>query len=102
LTFGTLLLILAAALIVFINSDAPRWYVAAGVMVFAVVLPPLFDPFTRTFWTAIDISMRPLEAFEVDWAIVDPGSVESSGSERGNTNTEDALPSVDRPADEDQ
>ncbi len=71
-TFALILLLLSGALIVFIDTDVPRWSIALGLVVFAVSIPPLIDPFTRTFWTAIDVAMRPLEAFEVDWRVVDP------------------------------
>ncbi len=33
----------------------------------AIVVPLVFDPISRTLWTGIDIAMRPLEPFEVDW-----------------------------------
>ena len=36
-------------------------------MATAVVVPLLVDPISRTLWTGIDIAMRPLEPFEVDW-----------------------------------
>ncbi len=80
ITFGTVLLALIGSLIFFINSDIPRWYVAVGLGVVALVLPPFIDPFTRTFWTAIDVAMRPLEATEVDWTVVDPDAVRSAST----------------------
>lgn len=33
----------------------------------AVIVPVVFYPVSRTLWTGIDIAMRPLEPFEVDW-----------------------------------
>ncbi len=37
----------------------------------AVIGPTLFYPMSKTLWTAVDISMRPLEAHEVDWREVE-------------------------------
>ncbi len=75
ITFGLVLIALIVSLLLFINSDIPQWYVAIGLGILALTIPPLIDPFTRTFWTAIDIAMRPLEATEVDWTVVDPDAV---------------------------
>lgn len=75
ITFGLVLIALIASLIVFINRDISQWYVAIGLGFLALTIPPIIDPFTRTFWTAIDIAMRPLEATEVDWTVVDPEAV---------------------------
>lgn len=36
-----------------------------------VIGPTLFYPMSKTLWTAIDIAMRPLEAHEVDWSMVE-------------------------------
>jgi uncharacterized protein (DUF983 family) len=38
----------------------------------AVVVPLLFHASSRTLWTAIDVIMRPLEPYEVDWTAVRP------------------------------
>ena len=38
----------------------------------AVVFPLVFHASSRTLWTAIDVVMRPLEPFEVDWTAVRP------------------------------
>ncbi len=38
----------------------------------SILTPTVFLPISRTLWTSIDISMRPLEATEVDWQQVDP------------------------------
>ncbi len=89
-TFAVILCLLIASLIVFINTDVPRWSIAIGLVVLAGSIPPLIDPFTRTFWTAIDIAMRPLEAFEVDWVVVDPEALTdqagtSAGAPQGST-----------------
>ena len=86
ITFGFLLIALVAALVVFIDTDVPRWWIASGGIGLAIVVPPFIDPFTRTFWTAIDIGMRPLEAHEVDWNVVAPGWA-------GNTAGQSGLPS---------
>lgn len=37
----------------------------------AVIGPTLFYPMSKTLWTAIDISMRPLEPHEVSWVEVE-------------------------------
>jgi hypothetical protein len=70
-----ILFLLSGALILFFDTEVPRWSIAVGLVVVAISVPPLIDPFTRTFWTAIDIAMRPLEAFEVDWRVVNPEAV---------------------------
>jgi hypothetical protein len=94
-TFAVILGLLIASLIAFVDSDVPRWYIALGLMMVAASIPPLLDPFTRTFWTAIDIAMRPLEAFEVDWRIVDPAALKarpgSAVDPDGNTGIGGAL-----------
>jgi hypothetical protein len=95
-TFALILFLLIASLIIFINSDVPRWYIAVGLVVVGGGIPPLIDPFTRTFWTAIDIAMRPLEPFEVDWQVVDPYAVSRApipSHHDGNTFAPDALSS---------
>ena len=94
ITFATILVLLVGSLVIFINSDIPRWWIAAGLVFLALAIPPLIDPFTRTFWTAIDIAMRPLEAHEVDWTIVAPVSV---NDDDGNTDGNNALTSPDLP-----
>ena len=85
-TFGFLLIALVITMIIVVGSDVPRWWIAGGGVVFALLVPPFIDPFTRTFWTAIDIGMRPLEAHEVDWTIVAPEVL-------GNTSPRSDLPS---------
>lgn len=47
------------------NPDAGITGPLALGLVTAVVLPPLFYPFSRTIWSAIDIGMTPLEPHEV-------------------------------------
>lgn len=91
ITFALVALALIVSLVLSINSDVPRWYLAVGLGVVALAVPPFIDPFTRTLWTAIDLAMRPLEPSEVDWTVVDPafvGSVSagsSSGAVDGNS-----------------
>ncbi len=74
-TFGSILVLMITAVVMFHDSSVPRWVLAAGLMAAALVIPPLLDPFTRTFWTAIDVALRPLEPFEVDWNVVAPDAV---------------------------
>ncbi|NNF54744.1 MAG: DUF983 domain-containing protein [Acidimicrobiales bacterium] len=86
ITFGFLLIALAITMIIVVGTDVPRWRIAAGGVMLALIIPPLIDPFTRTLWTAIDVGMRPLEAHEVDWTIVAPGVL-------GNSSAPPDLPS---------
>lgn len=97
-TFATLLLLLIVGLVVLLNSEVSRWAVTVFLMIVAVTVPPLIDPFTRTFWTAIDLSMRPLEAHEVDWTVVDPSFVPPIGGNTGDGDalTSEALPNEDQ------
>ncbi len=94
LTFGFLAIMLVLALLAFWGSDVPRWTIAAGGALLALLVPPIIDPFTRTTWTAIDIAMRPLEAHEVDWMVVSPGAIvpakpvaDDSGDDAGERST---------------
>lgn len=52
--------------------DMPVVPLMIGHVLLALVVPILFFPISRTFWTAIDIAMRPLEPHEVDWSAL-PG-----------------------------
>ncbi len=65
---------LAAVLIAGFVSTFPDFKVVpiavAGVVV-AVGAPTAFFPVSRTLWTGIDIAMRPLEAHEVNWPVVE-------------------------------
>lgn len=68
-SFGALLVATAVGLIAtFPDFPVPR-LVFANVVV-AVSVPMFFYPISRTFWTGIDIAMRPLEPHEVDWSEV--------------------------------
>ena len=93
-TFGLILVALVLSLVLFVNSDVSQWYVVLALAAVAITIPPFIDPFTRTFWTAIDIAMRPLEASEVDWTVVDPEAVGSvaaaSGADVVDGNTPDS------------
>lgn len=97
-TFALILVLLISSLIAFVNTDVSRWYITGGLVVVAASIPPFIDPFTRTFWTAIDIAMRPLEAYEVDWTVVDPaavakGVIPSESKVSGNTPEGESLSS---------
>ncbi len=66
--FGLVLVLLAAYIAVGIwltLPDPPAGRLAAGGMVLATLVPVGFYPFSRTFWSAIDLWMKPLEAEEV-------------------------------------
>lgn len=71
-SFGALLVALAIGLALTL-PDVPVVPLTIGNIAVAAVVPLLFYPASRTLWTAIDIAMRPLEAHEVDWTIVDNG-----------------------------
>lgn len=52
------------------TPDAPIAIpIAAGVAI-GLVVPPLFYPYSRTIWSAIDIGMTPLEPAELEDAAV--------------------------------
>lgn len=71
LSFGTL----AVTLIVGFVATFPDFPVRTLMVIGAVeslLVPTFFFPISKTLWTAIDVSMRPLEATEVDWRVVDP------------------------------
>lgn len=66
-----LVLVLAVGVIATIPDIAVRPLVTVSVAT-AVIVPLVFHPVSRTLWTGIDIAMRPLEAFEVDWTKIEP------------------------------
>jgi Na+/phosphate symporter len=66
-SFGILLVSLAVSFVVTV-PDVPVVPLMIGHILLAIVVPVVFFPFSRTFWTAVDIAMRPLEAHEVNWA----------------------------------
>jgi len=58
-SFATLLIVLVVAFI--ITYDDPSTTILLGITVgVAIVGPLLFFPYTRTFWTAFDLLVRPL------------------------------------------
>ncbi len=66
--FGLVLVVLASYIGVGIwltLPDPPPGKLAAGGMVLATLVPITFYPFSRTFWSAIDLWMKPLEPYEV-------------------------------------
>lgn len=66
--FGLVLILLAAYIGVGIwltLPEPPAGKLAAGAMVVATLVPVGFYPFSRTFWSAIDLWMKPLEPEEV-------------------------------------
>jgi uncharacterized protein (DUF983 family) len=69
--FGVMILSLAAfiaiGLAVTLPDPDPVKLAAAGIVV-AIVVPILFYPMSRTFWSAIDLWMKPLEPQEVEAA----------------------------------
>ena len=71
-SFGTLLIVLIVGVVISI-PDIPVGPLVATCLAVAIIVPLVFHPVSRTLWTGIDIAMRPLEPFEVDWTKVDPG-----------------------------
>jgi hypothetical protein len=65
-SLGALLISLVAGLLVTFPQFPLLTLMAINVGV-AIVVPLAFHPISRTLWTGIDIAMRPLEPFEVDW-----------------------------------
>ena len=60
LTAGTLILGMFIYIVVLATSDGggpPLWFVVATSAALAVILPPLFYPFTKTIWVAAEIWM---------------------------------------------
>ncbi len=69
--FGVMLLSLATFITVGValtlpDPSAPG--LAVGGMAVGTLVPVAFYPFSRTFWSAIDLWMKPLEAGEVEAA----------------------------------
>lgn len=68
-SFGVLLVSMILSVVVTF-PDFPVAQLMIGHALLAIVFPILFFPISRTFWTAIDIAMRPLEPHEVDWTVL--------------------------------
>lgn len=65
-SFGAILVTLSVGLIATL-PDVPVLPLVLSNVAVAVIVPVVFYPFSRTLWTGVDIAMRPLEPFEVDW-----------------------------------
>jgi hypothetical protein len=66
--FGVMLLSLALFITIGIAAtlpDPPPGKLAVGGMIVGVVVPTFFYPMSRTFWSAIDLIMKPLEPEEI-------------------------------------
>ena len=66
--FGVMIIAMAAFIAVGIALTLPDpdpVKLAAGGVVVAIVVPIFFYPMSRTFWSAIDLWMKPLEPHEV-------------------------------------
>ncbi|MDG2113402.1 MAG: DUF983 domain-containing protein [Actinomycetota bacterium] len=59
------LIALALAMVIF-GTDTPRGTLLLMVLPFGTIFPTLFDPFSRTLWTAVDVLIRPPGPDEVD------------------------------------
>ncbi len=70
-SFGAILVTLVVGLIATL-PDIPVLPLVGVTVAVAVIVPLAFFPISRTLWTGIDIAMRPLEAFEVDWTTLRP------------------------------
>ena len=69
--FGVMLISMAAFIAVAVAVTLPDpdpVKLAVGGVVVAVVVPIAFYPMSRTFWSAIDLIMKPLEPREVESA----------------------------------
>ena len=69
--FGVMLISLAAFIAVGVAVTLPDpdpVKLAAGGIVVGILVPILFYPMSRTFWSAIDLIMKPLEPQEVESA----------------------------------
>ena len=69
--FGVMLLTLALFIgvgVAITLPDPPPGKLALGGMAVGVVVPIVFYPMSRTFWSAIDLIMKPLEPEEVESA----------------------------------
>ena len=66
--FGVMLLALAAFIgvgVALTLPDPPPGKLALGGMIVGVLVPIFFYPMSRTFWSAIDLIMKPLEPQEI-------------------------------------
>lgn len=69
--FGVMLITLALFIgvgVAMTLPDPPPGKLAIGGMVVGVLVPVFFYPMSKTFWSAIDLIMKPLEPQEVDSA----------------------------------
>ena len=69
--FGVMLLSLALFIgvgVALTLPDPPPGRLAIGGMVVGVLVPILFYPMSRTVWSAIDLTMKPLEPHEIESA----------------------------------
>lgn len=72
--FGVMLISLAAFIAIGVAVTLPdpsAIALAAGAMVVGTSVPIVFYPFSRTFWSAIDLWMKPLEPDEIEAARAD-------------------------------
>lgn len=84
-SLGVLLLTIVVGLVATF-PDFPVGPLVALCVAVAVAVPLLFYPSSKTLWTAIDLSMRPLEPHEVDPnAVLPPISTSSERHQDGIT-----------------
>jgi uncharacterized protein (DUF983 family) len=64
LSFGLMLGVIVTG-VVTTHPDIPTGALALTACAVALVVPLLLQPISRTFWTAIDLAMRPVEPAEI-------------------------------------
>lgn len=64
LSFGLMLGVIVAT-VVATYPDIPAIPLVTAAVAVALVAPLVFQPISRTLWTAIDLAMRPLEPSEI-------------------------------------
>jgi uncharacterized protein (DUF983 family) len=63
-SFANLLVVVAGGTALTV-PDVPAFPLMAAALATAVILPVVFQPVSRTLWTAIDLAVRPIEADEL-------------------------------------
>lgn len=93
-SFGLLMIFVFIASAVSYPDTPVRTLVIMSIIL-AVVLPLLLFPFSRTFWTGMDLMMTPLEPHEVDWTKVDPAIADQVAAAQ-QASDEESPPEVEK------
>ncbi len=96
-SFGAILVVLVVGLATTLPDPPVGPLILANAAV-AVIVPVAFYPVSRTLWTGIDIAMRPLEPFEIDWTKL-PSSSDSDERDEGPPADTEPAPTDDPPPD---